>query len=78
MVTNNISAQQTVIALILIMPDSRIALFPYSNTQGNVTWNVYDTNDKNWISDSYSKVMFNSCNQYFELYYWLVHVIYFD
>jgi len=76
MVTNNISVQQIVIALVLIMPNSRIALFPYSNIQGNVTWYFYDTNDKNWISDLYSKVMFNSCDQYFELYCWLLHVIF--
>ena len=37
MVTNNNSVQQTVIALVPIMPNSRIALFPYSNIQGNLT-----------------------------------------
>jgi hypothetical protein len=43
-----------------------------------LTINFYVTNDKNWNSDLYWKVMFNSCNKYGELYCWLfVDVIYF-
>jgi hypothetical protein len=66
-VTNNNSAQQTVIYLDPIMPSSRIALFSYSNIQGNLTIICYGTNEKNWTSDLYWKVMFNSC----ELWCWL-------
>jgi hypothetical protein len=76
-VTNNNSAQQTVIYLDPIMPSSRIALFSYSNIQGNLTIFFYGTNEKNWTSDLYWKVMFNSCDKYGELYCWLLHVIYF-
>ena len=36
-VTNNNTIKQTVIDLALILPNSRITLFPFSNTQGNVT-----------------------------------------
>ena len=39
-VTNNNSVQLTVIDLVPIIPNSRIALFPYSNIQGNLTINV--------------------------------------
>ena len=53
MVTNNNSLQQIVIDLVPIKPNSRIALFPYSNIQGNVTIIFYYTNDKNWTSDLY-------------------------
>jgi hypothetical protein len=43
-----------------------------------LTINFYVTNDKNWNSDLYWQVMFNSCNKYGELYCWLfVDVIYF-
>ena len=76
-VTNNNSVQQTVIDLVPIMPNTRIALFPYSYIQGNLTINFHGTNDKNWTSDLYWKVMFNSCDKYGELYCWLLHFIYF-
>jgi hypothetical protein len=52
-VTNNNSVQQTVIDLVPIMPNYRIALFPYSNIQGYLTINVYATDDKYWTSDLY-------------------------
>ena len=58
-ITNNKSIQQTVIDLV---PNPRITLFPYSNIQENLTINLYGTNDKNWNSDLYWNVMFNSCN----------------
>jgi hypothetical protein len=51
--------QQTVIDLV---PNPRITLFPYSNIQENLTINLYGANDKNWNSDLYWNVMFNSCN----------------
>ncbi len=38
-VTNNKSIQQTVIALVLMMPKPKITLFPYSNIQENFTIN---------------------------------------
>ena len=72
-VTNKKSVQPTVINLIPIMPNSKITIFPYSNIQGNLTIFFYGTNEKNWTSDLYWKVMFNSC----ELHCWLLHVIYF-
>jgi hypothetical protein len=50
-VTNNNSVQQTVIDLAPMMLISRITLFPYSNIQGNLTIDIYSTNDKNWNSD---------------------------
>jgi hypothetical protein len=50
-VTNNNFVPQTVIDLAPIIPNSRIALFPYSNIQGNLKINFYGTNDKNWTSD---------------------------
>jgi hypothetical protein len=49
-VTNKNSVQPTVINLIPIMPNSKIVIFPYSNIQGNLTINLYGTNDKNWTS----------------------------
>jgi len=51
--TNNNSVQQTVIDLVPMMPNSRIALFPYLNIQGNLTIIYYGTNAKNWTSDLY-------------------------
>ena len=71
-VTNNKSIQQTVIDLVPIMPNPRITIFPYSNMQENLTINLYGTNDKNWNSDLYWNVMFNSCNKYGELYCWFL------
>jgi hypothetical protein len=77
-VTNNKHIQQTVIYLVPMMPNPRITLFPYSNIQENLTINFDGTNDKNWNSDLYWKMMFNSCNKYGELYCRLfVDVIYF-
>jgi hypothetical protein len=67
--TNNKSIQQTVIHLAPIMHNPRITLFPYSNIQENLTINVYCSNEKNWNSDLYWKVMFKSCNKYGELYF---------
>jgi hypothetical protein len=52
-VTNNNSVQQIVIDLLAIMPNPRIALFPYPNIKGNLTINCYGTNDKNLIYFSY-------------------------
>jgi hypothetical protein len=77
-VSNNNSVRQTVTDLALIMSNSRITLIPYSNIQINVTIHFYGTNDKNWNSDLYWKVIFNSCDKYDELYCWLLNVIYFD
>jgi hypothetical protein len=42
----------------------------YSHIQENLTINFYGTNDKNWNSDLYWKVIFNSCNKYGELFCW--------
>ena len=50
-VTNNNSNKQTVIDLALMLPNSRITLFPYSNIQGNVTIIFHGTNDKDWKFD---------------------------
>jgi hypothetical protein len=77
MFTNNNSVQQTVIDLAPIMPNSRIALLPCSNIQRNMTINFHVTNDKNWTSDLYWKVMFNSCDKHGKLYCWPLHFIYF-
>jgi hypothetical protein len=52
-VTNNNSVQQTVIDLLPIMSNPRIALFSYSNINGNLTINLHSTNDKNLIYFSY-------------------------
>ena len=45
-------------------PNPRITLFPYSNIQEKLTIIFYGTNDKDWNSDLYWKVMFNSCDKY--------------
>ena len=66
----NTPIQQTVIYLVPMMPDPRITLFPYSNTQDNLTIICYATNVKNWNSDLYWKVVSNNCNKYGELYCW--------
>jgi hypothetical protein len=51
---------------------------PILKYPGKFDNNFFDTNDKNWNSDLYWKVMFNSCNKYGELYCWLfVDIIYF-
>ena len=55
-VTNNKSIQQTVIALVLMMPKTKITLFPYSNIQENLTIFVYGRNEKNWYFDLYCDV----------------------
>jgi hypothetical protein len=52
-VTNNNSVQQPVIDLVPLMPNPRIALFPYWNIKGNLTIKYYGTKDKNLIYFSY-------------------------
>ena len=74
---NNNSVQQNAINLVPIMPNSTIALFPYSNIQGNVTINFCGKKWKDLDLWFILKMMFNSCDKYCELYCWLLHVIYF-
>ena len=63
-VTNDKSIQQTVIDLVPMMSNPRITLFPYSNILKKLTIHFYGTNNKNWNSALYWRVMFNSCNKY--------------
>jgi hypothetical protein len=44
---------------------STISILKYPGKSKN---NFFGTNDKNWTSDLYCKMMFNSCDKYGELY----------
>ena len=75
-INNNNAVQQTVIDLVPIMSNSRIALFPYSNIQGNLTM-AQMIRIRPLIYSEKWYLIGNSCDKYGEFYCRLLHFIYF-